>query len=96
MYIFYHVDPDLEDCPGLDPARCSQLGMVLDRLGLKYQAIDFTAENKKHWELRQQVLLELRAKFEEEDNMFLYDSRMEESMSNMCDFYRFLYVVEQA
>jgi hypothetical protein len=95
MYVFYHVDPGLEDRPGLDAARCSQLGVVLDRLDLKYQVIDFTAENKKHWDLRERVLLELRAKFEEEDNMFLYGSRMEECMSNMCDFHRFLYMVEQ-
>ncbi len=96
MYIFYHVDPGLEDCPGLDPARCSQLGRVLDGLNLRYRVVDFTTENKKHWELREQALLELKEKFEEEDNMFLYDNRMEECMSNMCDFYRFLYMVEQA
>ncbi len=95
MYMFYHVDPDLGDCPGADPVRCSQLGVVLDRLSLNYQAIDFTAENSKHWELRRQVLSELKTQFKEEDNMYLYDSRMEECMSNMCDFYRFLYMVEQ-
>jgi SAM-dependent methyltransferase len=96
IYIFYHVDPDLGDCPSLDPVRCSQLGVALDKVGLEYQVIDFTIENIKHWELKTQVLLELRTKFEEENNLLLYSSRMEECMSNMCYFYRFLYIVERA
>lgn len=94
MYLFYHVDPD-EIAPGFDPVRCSHLGAVLDRLSLKYKTIDFTRENNKHWELKKQVLLELRTMFEEEDNMFLYNNRIEECLGNLGEFYRFLYIVEQ-
>jgi len=95
MYIFYHVHPDVGNVPGSDPVRCSDLGTVLDRLGLKYQTIDFTRENNKHWELKEQVLLELRTKFEEEDNMFLYNNRMKECLENLGEYYRFLYIVQR-
>lgn len=95
MFIFYHVDPDVGNAPGFDYARCSELGTVLDRLNLKYQTIDFTKDNNKHWELRKQVLLELRTKFEQEDNMFLYNNRMDECLDNLGEYCRFLYIVEQ-
>ncbi len=95
MYIFYHVDPDVGDAPGSDPVNCSGLGTVLDKLNLKYRTIDFTRENKEHWELKKHVLLQLRNRFEEEDNMFLYNNRMEECMDNLGEYHRFLYIVEQ-
>lgn len=92
-YIFYHVPPDVVNRSGSDPAQNSMLGNVLNCLNYEYQIIEFTEENKKHWELKKQVLLELKPKFEEEDNMFLYNNRMAECMGNLGEFYRFLYII---
>lgn len=94
MYIFYHVPPEVGNDPGSDPAKCSYLGKVLYDLDLKFLTIYFTKENRQHWELKKQVLEQLRTKFEEEGNMFLYNNRMEECMYNLGEFYRFLYIVE--
>ncbi len=91
MYLFYHVHPDV----GSDPASRSPLGMALDGLNLAYRTIDLTKENKEHWELRKEVLLKLKEKFEEEDNMFLYDTRMDEYSQNFGEYHRFLYVVDR-
>ena len=93
LYLFYQVHPDADPCS--DPARSSPLGTALDRLNLTYRTIDLTRENKEHWELRREVLLKLREQFEEEDNMFLYDTRMNEYSQNFGEYHRFLYIVEQ-
>ncbi len=97
MYMFYHVHPDVErpDDPCPDPAGRSPLGVVLDGLKLAYKTVDLTRENKEHWELRKEVLLKLRSRFEEEGNLFLYDTRMDECMQNFGDYHRFLYIVER-
>lgn len=95
MYVFYHVPPEVGNAPGSDPARCSRLGKVLDKLDLKYKTIDFTKENNVHWRLKKQVLLELRPKFEEEGNLFLYNNRMEECMGTLGDYYRFLFMIKK-
>ena len=94
MYVFYHVHPDVGQSS--DPASGSPLGIALDRLNLAYRTMDLTAENREHWELRREVLLQLREKFEEEDNMFLYDTRMDEYSQSFGDYHRFLYIVEPA
>lgn len=96
MYIFYHVPPYVGNVPDSDPASCSNLGRVLDRSSLKFQTIDFTKENMMHWELKKQVLLDLKAKFEEEGNMFLYNNRMEECKGNLGEFYRYLFIVRKS
>jgi SAM-dependent methyltransferase len=93
MYIFYHVHPDVGR--GSDPASRSPLGVVLARLKLAYRTLDLTKENREHWELRREVLLKLKKKFEEEDNMFLYNTRMDEYMQNFGEYHRFLYIVEK-
>ena len=92
MYLFYHVHPDVGRCP--DAASRSPLGMALDGLNLAYRAIDLTRENREHWESRREVLLQLKEKFEEEDNMFLYDTRMDEYSQSFGEYHRFLYVVD--
>ena len=93
MYIFYHVPPDAACCSELNPSKDSMLGKALDRLNCKYQTIDFTKENKRHWELKKQVLLKLKSNFEGEGSMFLYNNRMAECMGNLGEFYRFLYII---
>jgi ubiquinone/menaquinone biosynthesis C-methylase UbiE len=90
MCFFYHVHPD---AGGADPARSSQLGVALDELNLAYRTIDLSAENREHWELRREILLSLKEKFEEEDNTFLYDTRMDEYSQGFGEYHRFLYVV---
>jgi ubiquinone/menaquinone biosynthesis C-methylase UbiE len=94
MYVFYNVHPDVGQAS--DPASASPLGLALDRLNLPYRTVDFTQENREHWELRREVLSQLHEKFQEEDNLFLYDTRMDEYSEGFGDYHRFLYVVEPA
>lgn len=94
MYIFYHTHPDEISYPNSNPASCSELGIVLNRLGIAYQTLDLTNENKKHWQLKKQVLLQLQTKFEQEGNIYLFNNRMEECLDNLGDYHRFLYIVE--
>lgn len=93
VFIFYHVPLDVVNRSASDPAQNSMLGSALNHLNYNYRIIEFTEENKKHWELKKQILLELKPKFEEEDNMFLYNNRMAECIGNLGEFYRFLYIV---
>lgn len=93
-YIFFIVPPNVGNIPDTHPAKCSLLAEVLDKLGLKFRIIDFSKENSKHWKLKKQVLQELKIRFEEEGNMFLYNNRMAECKGNLDEFYRFLYIIE--
>ncbi len=93
MYAFYHVHPDVSAF--CDPVNGSPLGSALNRLHVAYRVIDFTDENKRHWELRRRALLELRTKFEQEGNMFLYNTRMDEYRQNFGEYFRFLYIAER-
>jgi ubiquinone/menaquinone biosynthesis C-methylase UbiE len=95
VYIFYHVPPFEEEEKRKSPERNSDLGQLLKKMGLSYRVKDFTNENRQHWELKRKVLAELKDKFEEEGNMFLYNNRMNESESNMIDFYRYLYIINK-
>jgi ubiquinone/menaquinone biosynthesis C-methylase UbiE len=90
MCLFYHVDPD---AAGADPARDSHLAVALGELDLAYRVIDLTAENREHWELRREVLLGLKDRFEEEGNTFLWETRMDEYSQGFGEYHRFLYVV---
>jgi hypothetical protein len=58
--------------------------------------IDFSRGNSKHWKLKKQVLQELKIRFEEEGNMFLYNNRIEECKGNLDEYYRFLYIIENS
>ncbi|MBZ0301860.1 MAG: methyltransferase domain-containing protein [Anaerolineae bacterium] len=51
------------------------LGAALCANGLAFQALDFTAEEYRLARLRQEVLAELRPRFEAEGLMFIYDNR---------------------
>jgi SAM-dependent methyltransferase len=94
MYLFYHVHPDVGQ--DADPANGSPLALALRELDLAYRTFDLTRENREHWELRREVLSQMKEQFEEEDNGFLYDTRMDEYGQSFGDYYRFLYVVEQS
>lgn len=95
LYLFYvfKVNEDIagdETIPDL-----SFLAKTLMSLKLPYVAYDYTEENRNHWINKQNILENMKAEFESEGNMFLYNNRLEENLDHYEEFYRYLYVVER-
>ena len=72
------------------------LAQALKQLDLAYRTWDFTENVKRHWRLNQEVIEELKPRFEAEGNRFLYDFRMIECeeflpMVEAGEISRFLY-----
>ncbi|MGF7058403.1 class I SAM-dependent methyltransferase [Brassicibacter mesophilus] len=86
MYAFFIYPPNVG---------CLRFDEELDRLKLNYSVIDLTKENYEHWVLKEEVLLKLKSKFEKENNMFLYNNRIQECQGDIRNFKRFLYIVNK-
>jgi ubiquinone/menaquinone biosynthesis C-methylase UbiE len=72
----------------------TRLAKALKKLELRYDVVDFTEANNLQWQNARSVLKELKAEFEAEGNMMLYETAMEET--NRIDGgkgCRYLYVV---
>jgi hypothetical protein len=54
----------------------------LERRKISYTALNLNKENREHWKLKEEVLNDLKSKFEEEGNMFLYNNRIHECISS--------------
>lgn len=86
MYVFYIYPPDIEKL---------RFSEELKRLNICYETIDLTKENYEHWKLKENTLISLKHKFDEEGSSFLYENRMAECSGNLCDFKRYLYIVNK-
>jgi ubiquinone/menaquinone biosynthesis C-methylase UbiE len=72
------------------------IGGVLAQLRLQYTALNLSAANRHHWQLKAQVLKEFEAEFAQEDNLFLYKNRLGECTSSDRNLdCRFLFVIEK-
>jgi cyclopropane fatty-acyl-phospholipid synthase-like methyltransferase len=72
----------------------SKIGQFLVREGIHYDAVNLTEQNRAHWKLKQSVLVQLREEFEREDNLFLYENRMNECTDTNRDLdCRFLFII---
>ncbi len=72
----------------------TRLAHALKKLGLAYNAIDFSETNYRLWQTTRRVLEELRADFEAEGNAIIYETAMGET--NRLDWgtgCRYLYLV---
>lgn len=64
--------------------------------GYRFTSVNFSAENRAHWRLKQQVAEELREAFVVEGNEFLYQNRLGECTQSNRDFdCRFLFFVHK-
>ena len=57
----------------------TDLAEVLSKLGLKYETIDLTREHESHWKRKLAALESLKAEFEREGNLKLYEYRFSEA-----------------
>ncbi|MBN2225736.1 MAG: class I SAM-dependent methyltransferase [candidate division Zixibacteria bacterium] len=57
---------------------CRQLPDILHKRHLSFTTHDFSEEARQHWQKKREVLEELRSRFADEDNMFLFNNRMDE------------------
>jgi SAM-dependent methyltransferase len=89
LYAFWHFAP-LPD-GARDAPENTRLAKALEANGFAYTTLDLTAENRGHWLLKKQVLLQLKDRFEREGNMFLYNNRMDECEGTLHEWSRFLY-----
>jgi cyclopropane fatty-acyl-phospholipid synthase-like methyltransferase len=72
------------------------MGQRFARLGFEYTSVNLTAANQAHWRLKKRVVEELRARFMEEGNEFLYGNRLGECTHSNRDLdCRFLFVVRK-
>jgi 2-polyprenyl-3-methyl-5-hydroxy-6-metoxy-1,4-benzoquinol methylase len=74
----------------------TRLAQALRSLGLSYKIIDFTEANHRLWQKTRRVLEELRADFEAEGNLILYETALEET--NRIDRgmgCRYLYIIRK-
>jgi len=70
----------------------SKIGLLLQRKGILFKAINFTVRNKEHWRLKAKVVKELEEEFRIEDNLFLYNNRLDECIKMNRDLdCRFLF-----
>lgn len=85
-------------CQQLIDAGQTPLGRALAERGITYRAVDLSAENTRHWQLKKQVLLELEPQFRAEDAaqpgaLFLWRNRTAECDGTMERVSRYLYIV---
>ncbi len=81
------------DDSGLD-ARQSKIGQLLGKEGIRFGAVNLTRQNRDHWRLKREVLLQLKDEFVREGNSFLYENRMNECTCTDRDLdCRFLFLI---
>ena len=79
-----------------DPVEAGEtvLGTILNNLHVIYTTCDFSKQNRLHWKLKKQILLELKPLFDQEGSQFLYKNRLAE-----CDGWehsrRYLYIINR-
>ena len=76
--IFMMQGPWDDDPPGTLPAEDTELGKVLSKLNLTYEAHDYTTRNVEFWRRNGQAVADLRDEFEAEGNGFIADSLIKE------------------
>ena len=79
MGIFLMQGPWDDDPPGTIEAADTQLGQVLSKLNLTYDAHDYTAKNVEFWQRLWQTMTDLRDEFEAEGNGFIAASLLKEA-----------------
>jgi len=77
--IFMMQGPWDNDPSGKVPAKETNLGQVLAQLGLRYEAHDYTEQNKAFWKRNYQAAVELLDTFKAEGNEFIARSLIKES-----------------
>jgi SAM-dependent methyltransferase len=78
-------------------ARESRIGQFLKREGVRFGAVNLTKQNRDHWRLKREALLELKDEFAREGNTFLYENRMKECTCTDRDLdCRFLFLIHKA
>lgn len=77
--IFMMQGPWDDDPPGTVPAEETDLGQVLAKLGLQYEAHDYTDQNKAFWKRNYQAAVDLLDTFKAEGNEFIALSLIKES-----------------
>jgi ubiquinone/menaquinone biosynthesis C-methylase UbiE len=77
--IFMMQGPWDNDPSGKVPAEGTNLGQVLAKLGLRYEAHDYTEQNKAFWKRNYQAAVELLDTFKAEGNEFIARSLIKES-----------------
>lgn len=77
--IFMMQGPWDDDPPGKVPAEETKLGQVLATLGLRYEAHDYTEQNKAFWKRNYQAAVDLLDTFEAEGNEFIALSLIKEA-----------------
>lgn len=72
---FYSLDKKDEDRPSVLEAENTPLGLALKKLGLSFDTIDFTENDRRLWEKQLAVATDLKGAFEAEGNAELWKSR---------------------
>jgi ubiquinone/menaquinone biosynthesis C-methylase UbiE len=74
----------------------TELGRILEKLNFSYTTVNFTERNKTHWNNKEKALYELKDEFKDEDNMFLYNNRLQECTGFNRDLdCRYLYLIRK-
>ena len=76
------------------------LGEYLEKAGIKYSCIDFTADERNHWIVKHEALLNLKEEFINEGNKIVYDNRLMETkdLSKKAKeekLFRYLYIINK-
>jgi cyclopropane fatty-acyl-phospholipid synthase-like methyltransferase len=71
------------------------LAFAMKEMGLLFSTLDFTQQNRAHWEKKKSILKQLEAGFIEEGSQFLYKNRMAECQGNLDQFQRYLYLISK-
>ncbi|MCG8501952.1 MAG: class I SAM-dependent methyltransferase [Firmicutes bacterium] len=81
-------------------AGSTKLADYLNNEGYKYKTVDFTEDERRHWQIKKETLMNLEDSFLTEGNKIIYTNRMMEAdfFTNMMmedKLYRYLYVLEK-
>lgn len=79
MAIFYSTYFHPEDLDGSPTPECTPLGLALQSCQISYQAWDFSNDERPFWEHELRAAEDLKAEFEAEGNLPIYQSRVEEA-----------------
>lgn len=73
------------------------IGQYLDQNKIPYRAINLSKENAEHWKKKQEVLIEMKEMFLQENNQFIYENRLGECEDHDRSWdCRFLFIVQKA
>jgi ubiquinone/menaquinone biosynthesis C-methylase UbiE len=79
MGFFYTQVNSPDDPKNFLNAGETKLAQVLNRLKFAYQTWDYTEDERAHWRRSKEIAEDLKAEFEKEGNIELYESRIKES-----------------